>query len=994
MDVFKLMGRIVIDGSGASGEIDNIAKKAGNASRKINASFNKIEKAFTGTVKGVYTVGRALNQVGETVERAGRTIARGITIGATAVSAAAVTIGKSALDIRSSIEQGLGGADAVFQQYAHHIKDSSKDAWKTAGLSMEEYLATANKMGSLFKGAGFTEMQAVEYTANAMQRAADVASIMGIDISAAMESIAGAAKGNFTMMDNLGVAMNETTLEAYRLEKGFDKAVSKMTTAEKVELAMQMFFDRTADYAGNYAKENETAAGSLQTLKAAWSNFLGNVGTFEDLEQSAFGYLRIAAKTMGLEGLEPMITGAQQTVEEVAEILSMEGLDGRQKFAKIRRYLLDKSVALANALGEKIPQGIDKASTLISETLSDINVDLPHFMSVGMDILTSIRNGIKAAAAMLSVTGSIVAPNIVAGWIGLKSDFIAIGLDILGSIAEGIAEDLALGEESKIGTSLKEGLNNVLDSLVINLPKLGTLATRIIDGIADALKSTDLNGTSAGEKAGEAVGKLIDEILIWIDGGGVGRFTEAATEFLMQFGAKLVEKAPEILKGFATGVWDGLTGIFDGIKAFFSDEDTTAIEEYNSALGETESSFQWIIDNGDAVKNGLTAVGLGLVACFAAAHPFAAAIVSAVGALQWLMEGGFTTTAEAITEATGGNVDANRLIKNTETGKTVSEEKKQQEYQAALEVAETNLDKANALMNYLDNRAPWQKKLDFARQQWSDFSHISKGSLAWLDVIFGKGGNNEISLHDALPSADAALGEIVKWWNDIDPDLVVEAGIEPPNFQATEEEFRAWWKSAQPKLQETITNNLPDANATGDEIANWYESVDPELFSSIGIELPSPYATVTEILEWWEKARPQLVLAYSVVPSGSGISTPSSGGSTLFESSSGGSYGGVDGSFATGISFVPRDNLLARLHQGEAVLTANEASEWRQQKNGYRNLENAVARLTNAVADLQEGFNANMNLYINKRHVASAMSRDMGRSIGNREYALLRGMGG
>ena len=40
---------------------------------------------------------------------------------------------------------------------------------------------------------------------------------MGIDTAAALESVTGAAKGNFTMMDNLGVAMNATTLEAYAL---------------------------------------------------------------------------------------------------------------------------------------------------------------------------------------------------------------------------------------------------------------------------------------------------------------------------------------------------------------------------------------------------------------------------------------------------------------------------------------------------------------------------------------------------------------------------------------------------------------------------------------------------------------------------------------------------------------------------------------------------------------------------------------------------------
>ena len=47
-----------------------------------------------------------------------------------------------------------------------------------------------------------------------------MASVMGIDMEMAMESIAGAAKGNFTMMDNPSVAMNATTLEAYALEKG------------------------------------------------------------------------------------------------------------------------------------------------------------------------------------------------------------------------------------------------------------------------------------------------------------------------------------------------------------------------------------------------------------------------------------------------------------------------------------------------------------------------------------------------------------------------------------------------------------------------------------------------------------------------------------------------------------------------------------------------------------------------------------------------------
>ena len=87
------------------------------------------------------------------------------------------------------------------------------------GVAQSEYLATANKMGSLFQGSGLSQQRSLELTTKAMQRATDVASVMGIDTSQALESIAGAAKGNFTMMDNLGFAMNAKTLEAYTAGK-------------------------------------------------------------------------------------------------------------------------------------------------------------------------------------------------------------------------------------------------------------------------------------------------------------------------------------------------------------------------------------------------------------------------------------------------------------------------------------------------------------------------------------------------------------------------------------------------------------------------------------------------------------------------------------------------------------------------------------------------------------------------------------------------------
>ena len=182
----------------------------------------------------------------------------------------------------ASLEQNLGGTEAVFGQFAKSVQNDAKNAYQTMGLSASDYMATANKMGSLFQGSGVEQQKALDMTSKAMKRAADVASVMGVDMNMAMESVAGAAKGNFTMMDNLGVAMNATTLEAYALEKGLNFKWEMASNAEKAELAMQMFMDRTKQYDGNFLKESEkTVSGSLDAMKGAFSNFVAGLGNPE-----------------------------------------------------------------------------------------------------------------------------------------------------------------------------------------------------------------------------------------------------------------------------------------------------------------------------------------------------------------------------------------------------------------------------------------------------------------------------------------------------------------------------------------------------------------------------------------------------------------------------------------------------------------------------------------------------------------------------------------
>lgn len=225
-------------------------------------------------------ISNSLSAVGMASLKVGAGLTAGLT---TPVVGAVGGIVKSFADL----EQNLGGTEVVFGNFAKTVQNNAQTAYKNMGLSASDYMATANKMASLFQGSGISQQKSLDLTSEAMQRAADVASVMGIDTSMAMESIAGAAKGNFTMMDNLGVAMNATTLEAYALEKGLNFKWETASNAEKAELAMQMFMDRTKQFDGNFLKESEkTVSGSLGAMKSAFQNFVAGLGDPEaDIKQ-------------------------------------------------------------------------------------------------------------------------------------------------------------------------------------------------------------------------------------------------------------------------------------------------------------------------------------------------------------------------------------------------------------------------------------------------------------------------------------------------------------------------------------------------------------------------------------------------------------------------------------------------------------------------------------------------------------------------------------
>lgn len=314
---------------------------------------------------------KALGKLGGIAKVGGLAIASGIAAGAVGIG----TLATKMLMSSAQLEQALGGSEAVFGDYAKNVQSIAQNAYKNMGLSQQEFLDGANKMGSLYQGAGIDVQKSMELSSASIQRATDVASIMGIDTTTALESVTAMAKGNFTMMDNLGVAMNDTALNAYALEKGIGKTTQQMSTAEKVGLATQLFMEKTSKYAGNYAKENETLAGSINTTKKAFDDFLSGGGSIENFIDSIIDTIKIA--------VPQIVKILPKIVDGVGKVIPALGAAIAEALPALVPAIVNAAVSLFQAVVKLLP-------TVIQVLVQALPMFIQGFVQIFLGIVAAL----------------------------------------------------------------------------------------------------------------------------------------------------------------------------------------------------------------------------------------------------------------------------------------------------------------------------------------------------------------------------------------------------------------------------------------------------------------------------------------------------------------------------------------------------------------------------------------------------------------------------
>ena len=168
MDVFDLSARITLDSSDYEKNLEDSKKKTSG--------------------------------LGDYLKGAMKTAAQVGTAAMVAASGAVIGLVKSATDSYKDYEQLVGGVETLYKDSAKQIFQYADDAYKTAGLSANEYMELSTSFAaSLINSLNGDTGRAVELANTAITDMSDNVNKMGSSVESVQNAYNGFAKGNFTI---------------------------------------------------------------------------------------------------------------------------------------------------------------------------------------------------------------------------------------------------------------------------------------------------------------------------------------------------------------------------------------------------------------------------------------------------------------------------------------------------------------------------------------------------------------------------------------------------------------------------------------------------------------------------------------------------------------------------------------------------------------------------------------------------------------------------
>lgn len=448
---------------------DNASSKIENVSKKATTAFSKI-----GSVAGK---GLAV-------------AAKGAVVAASAIA----TLSTMAVKTYADYEQLVGGVETLFgaggkslveyvnsvgkyspeisAQYndlmaaQNKVMADADEAYKTAGLSANDYMETVTSFAAALNSSlGGNTQKSAEYANMAVVDMADNANKMGSSMESIQNAYQGFAKQNYTMLDNLKLGYGGTKTEMERLLAAASKISGKKfdlsSYADVVEAIHTI--QTEMGITGTTAEEAEhTISGSVNSMKAAWTNWLTGLGNSDADIQKLTDELVTSAKTV-MNNIMPV---ASQVLSTLGEVITE---DAPGIVQKALTYFLDAAPELLSMGGE-----------LMSALVNGIIQNLPQISQAATQIISMLCNGIMENVGQLPGTITQLVQQLVTFIVENAPQLLATGVVLILAIVEGLIESIP---------TLIEAVPQLIDGLVTAFSEAAGTITAIGSKIVADIKA-------------------------------------------------------------------------------------------------------------------------------------------------------------------------------------------------------------------------------------------------------------------------------------------------------------------------------------------------------------------------------------------------------------------------------------------------------------------------------------------------------------------------
>jgi len=496
----------------------------------------------------------------------GAITAMGTAIAGAGTAIAGVT--RQAVDAYADYEQLAGGIETLFTDANGNVEavsmmmENASNAWKTAGLSANEYMETAiESSAAMVSAVGGNTAEASRLMDMSITDMADNVNKMGTTMESIQNAYRGFSRGNFTMLDNLALGFAGT-------KDGMQELLDKAQEVSGIEYDIESYADivqaihvvqEEMGIAGTTAKEaNETISGSLSSMKSAWQNLITGfadpnadlgalIGNVTDSVSVALGNL--------MPAIEQSIGSIASLIENIAPIIADKLPTIIQQ---ILPSLLNASTELVTALVQALPDILNilvEQIPILFDTIIPVLLNLlPQIIEIGMQFILALAMGLAEALPDLMPTIVDVVLTIVNTLIDNVDLLIDASIALIIGLATGLINALP-----RLVERIPEIVLKIVSALIENVPKLNEAAKELIVGLARGL-------VSFVSKLGEAA---LDLILAFC------QFITDQRDLIFSSGIELMESFGESILGFidTAKTWghDLINNFIGGIKDKIND---------------------------------------------------------------------------------------------------------------------------------------------------------------------------------------------------------------------------------------------------------------------------------------------------------------------------------------------------------------------------------------------------------------------------------------